>query len=213
MWHGFSTTHIDALCHEFHDGKFYNGFPVAENLLITGSKKVSVMTMKDGVFTRGVLLDIARQEGRYLQVGERVHVDDLERAEAAAGVKVGKGDVLVVRVGAYPRMAVEGIEPAFSPDFVRAGLDADCMPWLHEREVALFGGDCIERMPSGYPSLRMPLHQIAVIEMGMPLLDHLAVEELAAACEDLNRWEFALTFAPWRVRGGTGSAVNPTAIF
>ena len=26
--HGFATSHIDALCHIFHEGKLYNGYPI-----------------------------------------------------------------------------------------------------------------------------------------------------------------------------------------
>src|SRR6185503_13079665 len=97
--------------------------------LMTGAKRCSVHQMKDGIITRGVLLDVPRACGmRWLEVGERVHADDLERAEAFAGVKVRGGDAVIVRVGQYPRMAVEGIESPFAADFVRNGLDADCLP-------------------------------------------------------------------------------------
>jgi kynurenine formamidase len=212
--HGFATTHVDALGHEFHDGHFYNGFAVAEHMPMTGLRKCSVNVMRNGVATRGVFLDVAKALGRtWLDVGEYVHVEDLEKAEAMGRVRVEPGDVMIVRVGQYPRMEVEGIEAPFARNFVRNGLDADCLPWIRERGVSIFGGDCIERMPSGYPSVRMPLHQIGVVMMGLILLDHIAVEELSMRCEELGRWEFMFTFAPTRLRGGTGAAVNPIAIF
>lgn len=212
--HGYATTHIDALCHEHHLGKFYNGFDVAEHTKMSGIRKCSVHTMKDGVSTRAVLLDIARTQGRdWLDAGERVHVEDLEAAEAMAGVKVQPGDLLILRVGLYPRMEVEGIEDPWTLEYVRTGIDADCLPWLRERDVALFGGDCFERFPSGYSEFRMPLHIVGLVAMGMPLLDHIAVEEVSAHCAAAGRWEFFATFAPQRLRGGTGLAVNPIAIF
>ena len=113
--------------------------------------------------------------------------------------------MVIVRVGQYPRMALEGIENVAKRDFLRNGLDADCLPWLHEREVAVYAGDCIERMPSEYPSCRMPLHQIGVIAMGLPLLDNVAVEELAQVCAEEGRWEFLVTFAPLRLAAAPGA--------
>ena len=49
--------------------------------------------------------------------------------------------------------------------------------------------------------------------MGMPLLDNANFEELAAICAELGRWEFQLVIAPLVVEGGTGSPVNPIAVF
>jgi hypothetical protein len=49
--------------------------------------------------------------------------------------------------------------------------------------------------------------------MGLPLLDNANFEELAAACEELGRWEFQLVIGPLVVIGGTGSPVNPIAVF
>ena len=212
--HGFANTHVDALCHDFHDGCIYNGFKIDESLFITGAKRCAVDVMRDGIVTRGVLLDIPGTQGRdWLDVGERVYVSDLEAAEERAGVRVESGDMVIVRVGQYPRMAVEGMENPFAQGFVRNGLDADCVEWLHERQVAVYGGDCIERMPSEYPACSMPLHQIGIVQMGLILLDNVAVEDLASTCERIGRWEFMATFAPLRLRGGTGSAVNPIAVF
>jgi kynurenine formamidase len=49
--------------------------------------------------------------------------------------------------------------------------------------------------------------------MGVPLLDNLALAELATACNERRRYEFLLVVAPLRVAGGTGSPVNPIALF
>jgi kynurenine formamidase len=49
--------------------------------------------------------------------------------------------------------------------------------------------------------------------MGMPLVDNCDLEALAATCADLGRWEFQFVLAPLRVEGGSGSPVNPLAIF
>jgi kynurenine formamidase len=212
--HGYATTHIDALCHEWHHGTMYNGFSIAEHVRASGSRKCAVDMMRDGIVTRGVLLDIARSQGRpWLDVGERVHVEDLEQAEELEGVTVEPGDALILRVGQWPRMEREGIENPLAKDFLRNGIDADCLPWIRERGVAVYSGDCIERIPSGYPSTRMPLHQIGIAAMGLVLVDNLAVEGLSERCDELKRWEFLFMCSPLRLRHGTGTAVNPLAVF
>jgi hypothetical protein len=94
----------------------------------------------------------------------------------------------------------------------RAGLTARCLPWPHKREVAVYSGDCVEQMPSVYPSVPLPLHQIASAAMGLVLLDDPPLEELTAALRDIGRFEFLLACAPLPIPGGTGSPVNPLAV-
>jgi len=36
---------------------------------------------------------------------------------------------------------------------------------------------------------------------------------VAAACEERGRWEFLFVAAPLRIPGGTGSPLNPLAVF
>src|SRR5438045_2252723 len=64
--------------------------------------------LRDGIVTRGVLLDVAAQKGRWLDSGEGVLPEDLEAAEKAQGVRVEPGDVLLVRTGYYARRRAEG---------------------------------------------------------------------------------------------------------
>jgi kynurenine formamidase len=157
-----------------------------------------------------VLLDLPRSHDRaWLERGETVSVADLERAEAWAGVRVGTGDALVVRVGLDARERQLGPE-SFD---VRTGLGNDCIPWLQEREVGLFGGDCFDRLPSGDARYSHPLHSVGIARMGLVMVDHIAVEELAEACTDEGRWEFFFSIAALRIPKATGSPVNPLCIF
>jgi hypothetical protein len=58
--HGPGTTHLDSFAHMFFDGKMWNGY---SRDLVTkegGAAKVSILTMKTGILTRGVLYDIPR---------------------------------------------------------------------------------------------------------------------------------------------------------
>ncbi|MFB8267603.1 cyclase family protein [Streptomyces sp. NPDC055955] len=208
--HGFSVTHLDAICHSTWNGALYNGRSVEDVHRYDGLAFGSVHAMRDGIFTRGVLLDVARARGvDYLEPDHLITVDDLEAAEREGGVRVGSGDALFVRMGLSCWEAVHGPQ---SPDN-RSGLGAHCVEWLHERQVAVYGGDCVEFMP--YPSevIRMPLHHIGMPTMGLILLDWPEVEGLAAACERHRRWEFLLTVAPIRLPRATGAAVNPICVF
>jgi kynurenine formamidase len=208
--HGYEITHIDALGHVAMDGTAYNDRPFEEIVTRDGLLFASVLPMADGIVTRGVLLDIPRSQGRdWMDRGEEVTAADLARAAAWAHVIVGQGDALVVRTGLDARERVTG---PMGND-IRTGLGLDCLEWLYRREVSLFGGDCIEKLPSGDSAYSHPLHCVGLARMGLVLLDHIAVEELAAVCVEERRWEFFFAVAPLRIPKATGSTVNPLCIF
>ena len=54
---------------------------------------------------------------------------------------------------------------------------------------------------------------IALAAMGLILLDIPALEPLVELCNQTDRSDFLVTMAPLRIKGGTGSPVNPIAIF
>ncbi|MGI8926410.1 MAG: cyclase family protein, partial [Tepidiformaceae bacterium] len=99
------------------------------------------------------------------------------------------------------------------------GLHADVCPILKQYDAALLGWDQMDARPSGYrmfeepPRPGGPVHVLAIVYMGLPLLDNACLEPLAQACAEEGRWEFLLTVNPLNVRGGTGSPVNPVAVF
>ena len=49
--------------------------------------------------------------------------------------------------------------------------------------------------------------------MGIHLLDYLQFEDVVPVCEREGRWDFLFVAAPLRVRRGTGSPLNPIAVF
>ena len=57
------------------------------------------------------------------------------------------------------------------------------------------------------------MHVLTLTAIGVHLLDYLHLRRLAGACEEAGRWEFLFVAAPLRITGGTGSPLNPTAIF
>jgi hypothetical protein len=63
------------------------------------------------------------------------------------------------------------------------------------------------------PDVVEPIHQSMLIAMGVNLFDNCDLEVLAAACAQHKKWTFLLTANPLAVPAGTGSPVNPVAVF
>lgn len=208
-FHGMASSHIDALCHVFAQGRMYNGHP-ATDVKSTGARRNTIMAAKDGVVGRGVLLDVPKALGvDFVDPQHMVTVDELEQAERAHGVTIEKGDLLLIRLGRDVRRSKH-------PDQVVPGLHPRVAAWLHEHEVAVLGGDGVhDPIPPGqvHRDWAMPIHMLALAGMGLHLLDNLDLELLARVCAELGRWSFQLVLAPLRIEGGTGSPLNPIAIF
>ena len=211
--HGPGTTHLDAFAHIFFDGKMWNGYDVDGLVTLEGgAAKNSIMTVKDGLVTRGVLYDMPRLKGvPYLEPGTRITVADLEAWEARTGVKVGSGDAFLIRWGRWARQDALG---PFDTGREAAGLDNNVIPWLKARDVAIAGWETPGYMPQPEGDIsRLALHNFALTILGIQILDRADFQALATAAAARNRWEFMLTIAPLPIPNGTGSPVNPIAMF
>jgi kynurenine formamidase len=206
--HGLTTTHVDALSHMFVRGQMFGGRPASE-VRSDGARSNTIMSMADGVVGRGVLLDVPRALGvDFLDQGDAVTVADLEAAEAAEQVRVQPGDILLVAWGRDARRAARNAFDGMS------GLHPECLPWLHEREVAVLGSDGIsDPMPFlGIEDWPFPVHQIGITGIGLHLIDNMDLTRIAAACAAAGRWEFLFSMAPLRIAKGTGCPVNPVGV-
>lgn len=212
LFHGYQHTHMDALCHIFYQGKMYNGFSRRE-VTAKGAQKLAITNLKQGIFTRGILMDVAALKGvPYLELGAAIYPEDLEAWEKKAGIKVGAGDAVFIRTGRWARRAAKGawdVEKAGS-----AGLDASCARWLKQRDVALLGSDAAsDVLPSGIEGVTHPVHLLTLNAMGVHIFDNCDLEALGEASAKRKRWSFLLTAAPIPITGGTGSPLNPIATF
>jgi kynurenine formamidase len=208
-YHGVSTSHLDGLCHVFYKDKVYNGLDYREVATDDGCTRMDTTAMKHGLVTRAVLIDMPRLKGvPYLEPGTKLYQEDIEAWEEFAGVTLGSGDALLLRTGRWARRAATG------PTREMSGWDASVMPFLAERDIALMGADSVHEAPGSVPGLSVnPIHRFAIVSRGMNLLDNLDLEDAAETAARLSRWEFMIVVAPLRVPGGTGSPVNPVAIF
>lgn len=210
VFHGNTITHLDSLAHVFWGNRMYNNRPATLVSTSRGATRESIDVLRGGVVSRGVLLDVASLKGKpWLEPGEGVMPEDLEACEQKAGLRVEPGDILLVRTGHSAALAAGKL----SGDWSAPGLHASCLPFLHERGVALLASDApTDVAPSGYEQVIIPVHQVGLVAMGLWLLDNADLEELSTTCQELRRWEFLFTLAPLRLEGATGSPLNPIAL-
>ena len=210
-YHNEGHSHIDAFCHVAFDGFLFDGKP-EQSVTELGAQAGAIDVLKDGLVSRGVLLDVPRARGiRWIEPGEHVFREDLEAAERDQDVSVDVGDVLLVRTGHARRLAE--LEP-WDTRTAKSGLHPTTALFLAERRVAALGSDGNnDTAPSTTEGIGFPMHVLALNAMGVHLFDYLLLEDVARHCQAVGSWEFLFVAAPLRIVRGTGSPLNPTAIF
>ena len=213
VFHSVTITHIDSLAHVFWEGKMYNGRPAHLVSTSQGATVESIEVAKDSIVSRGVLVDVPMIRGiDWVERGEGVMPEDIESAEERCGFRVEEGDVLLIRTGNLRRRNVEG--PVNQQVVGASACQAACLPLFHQRGIAVMGSDTgNEVFPNGYSRVAIPIHQVGIVSMGLWILDNANLEDLAQACQQRNRWEFLISISPLRISNGTGSPVNPVAVF
>jgi kynurenine formamidase len=216
FYHGIASTHLDALCHTWDDHGMWNGRDPDQEITFDGATFGGVEHWRDGLITRGVLLDVPKHRGEpYVTLDKPVHGWELEDIAKAEGLTLEPGDAVVVYSG---REALQADHPGkyyqpsldiFSPE--RPGLHASCLPFLHDHDIAILVWDMMDFTPNGY-DLPWSVHG-SIFAYGVALLDNALLEPLAELCASEGRYEFMLTIAPLLVEGGTGSPANPIALF
>ena len=199
-FHGSTVSHLDALCHAHHEGKIYNGHALAEIFNENGCSQMGINGLAGGIVTRGVLLDIPRLKGLdALESGTHVYPEDIEAWERRTGVTVSSGDAIFLRTGRWKNDN-------------RSGYDITVAPWLKQRDVALIGSDGTQDVGQ-IPGTVLPFHKLVLVALGANIFDNMDLEALSETAVRINRWEFLLVAAPIPNPGGTGSPLNPLAIF
>ena len=210
-YHGLGHSHLDALCHVFHDGRMYNGR--AQSMVTAdGCQALSIVEPSEGFFTRGVLIDIVWLRGvSYLEPGTAILPDELDAWSAKTGVEISPGDVVLIRTGRWVRLHEKGPWNAYES---LAGLHASSVKWLKARDVSAVGIDGgVDVLPSGVEGQWAPVHKLLLVAMGTQVFENLDLKELSVEAKRHGRWDFLFTAAPLRVPGGTGSPLNPIAVF
>ena len=209
-YHGVVVTHLDALSHMWDRNGMWNGRDPAKEMDTSGVRFGDITAFGGGLITRGVLLDVPRHRGTaHVVAGEAVTGEELEAIAKARGVTIGSGDALLVHCGrdAFVRAG----HSYGSSTEARPGLDGSCARFIRDRDVSLLVWDMHDALPDA-EGHRWPVHGV-LYSYGVPLVDNAWLEPLAQACAEERRDEFMLVVLPLKVTRGTGSPVNPIALF
>ena len=194
-----SGTHIDALAHQAENLTLHGGIHVDEGVQTSvGFRELGIETMAP-IVARGVLIDVPRDEEGYA-----ISAEDLSEAARA---EVREGDVVLVRTG-WGRYWSDPQRYLKAP-----GVSAGGSRWLIERKVRAVGADnmafdVMSSTPDPELGVTLPGHILLLVRAGIPILENLNLEELAAA----KVGEFLFVCLPLKMRGATGSPVRPIAL-
>jgi kynurenine formamidase len=206
-----SGTEWDGLAHVFYDGKLYNGFD-ATTVDSNGAHKAGIDKTCSSYVSRGVLLDVAHfHHVDCLDPTHRIDGDELDAVAAAQGVRIESGDILLVRTGVLAHYAQTGRWDRYHGS--HPGLHHRAAVWLHDHEIAAIASDngSVEGIDKS-AGLAVPLHQLALRDMGLPLGETFNLEALAADCADDGVYECFLVAPALHITGAVGSPVNPLAM-
>ena len=211
-YHGYSHSHMDALCHILYKDQTYNGYARAVVNTDKGCTKLGIENLKQGLITRAILIDIPRLKGvPYLEPGTAIYQEDVEAWEKMAGVKIQSGDAILLRTGRWARR--EKVGP-WAVGRNAAGFHASIIPFIKQRGVAIVGSDdAAEVTPTLVQGVALPVHTLLITALGINILDNQDLETLSETCAKLKKWEFMLTINPMPITGGTGSPMNTIATF
>jgi kynurenine formamidase len=219
------STQWDGLGHIFDHGKAWNGRPAEKVVTSDGDLVTGIEHMAPHVAGRGVLLDVGRVVGTgagsranraesegELPDGFAITEEHLTATAEAHGVRVGRGDIVLVRTGQLARVRRDGWGdyaggPAPGLSFTTAG-------WLHRTEIAAIATDTwgFEVRPNEFEHAFQPLHQVVIPHIGLLVGEMWDLESLAEDCAADGVYEFWLTAAPLPITGAVGSPVNPIAV-
>ena len=210
LYHGVTVTHVDALCHVWDRNGMWNGRDPSKEIDTNGTRFADITAFSGGLITRGVLLDVPlHRRTSHVTTDRPVDGAELEAIARAQGVVIESGDALLVYSGreAFVRSATSygGATSA------RPGLHVSCAKFIRDRDVAVLGWDMHDAMPDK-DGLPWPVHGV-IFSYGVALLDNALLEPLAQACAEERRYEFMFMALPLKIARGTGSPVNPIALF
>jgi len=211
--HGLTMTHLDALCHVWDKNGMWEGMNPDEILTFDGATFGGVEAWSSGILTEGILLDVPKYRGvEYVDFDNPVHGWELERIAKQQNVEVKAGDALLVYSG---KEKYEQENGPYGGDMGAGkglpGLHASCLPYIRDNDISVLLWDMEDAHPNEY-DLAWTVHG-AIHSYGLAIVDGARLEELAEHCFNIERYKFMLMINPLIVNGGTGSPVNPVAVF
>lgn len=199
-------TQIDGFGHIGADRVHYNGVHAREFYRPDGVTKFGTESILPTA-TRGILLDMTKvYKTSPLAPGTAFNRAEIDAAAKAAGVVIGKGDVVLFHTG---WLATAKDDPArfiaTQPGLGREGAD-----YLASLGVVMIGADsaALEAIPFENPALPFIVHQRLLVTHGVHILENI---DTAALATD-NATEFLFVLGQPRFKGTVQAVVNPIAI-
>jgi len=199
-----TTTHMDALCHVYHEGKIYNGFAHDEFAPYSGAPRCGI-EKSGGIVARGVLVDVAAHKGvEWLEPGYVVTLEDVEGALAAQGSELREGDAVIVRTG-----WLEWFFANEEMSLVQPGIGLEVAEFFAAKDPVAVGADntAVEAQPFDREKF-LGCHVELLRNRGVHLVEHLKLDELSRE----QVYEFVFFVSPLLITGATASPVSPIAI-
>lgn len=206
-------TQWDGLAHGFDRGQMYNGYSM-ELVRSDGAKKNGIEKMSEVGVGRGVLLDVPLSQGKdWLEPGQSITAEMLDRCVDHQQTHVGVGDYVLVRTGHMAQCRKETGWGRYSGGDA-PGLALDTVHWLHERSVAAVATDTwgAEVRPNETPLVDQPWHIATIPNMGLLVGEIFDLDSLAQDCQQDGVYEFLFVGPPLPFTGAVGSPANPLAI-
>ena len=187
--------------------RYYNGFTQEQVGGAYGLKKLGIEHVKP-FFTRGILLDVlSLKGGERLDHGYVITMDDVIQTMRKQNIREPRdGDIVMFRTGHIKLwMKDNELYNKGCP-----GPGATVARWLAERKIACVGADswAVEAVPGENARRPFECHVIWVTMNGIHIIENQYLEELAKD----EVYEFAWSFTPLPLKGGTGSPGNSVAI-
>jgi kynurenine formamidase len=206
-------TQWDGLGHIMYDDTMWNGYD-CRNVTSAGAQKGGIEKTKDKMVGRGVLLDVARAMGKkWLPDGFAITNEILDYTEEKQGVKVKRGDYVLVHTGHIERCLTSKSWDGYSGGDA-PGFAFETVQWLHKKEIAGVATDTwgAEVRPNETEDTNQPWHWITIPIMGLTVGEIFYLTELAKDCAKDKRYEFLFVAPALPITGAVGSPVNPLAI-
>ena len=154
---------------------------------------VDQMPLED-FYTEAVCLDLS-----HIKPKTDISIDDLEKAEAAAGIEIMPRDTVLLYMAHYDRTFGT---PAFLTDW--PGLTKESTEWLGRKKILMFG---VEAPSPGRPGKHNFEVHLVCRDMGFTHM-----EGLANLGQVVGKGRFRFIGFPLKIRGGTGSPIRPVAV-
>jgi kynurenine formamidase len=213
------TTHIDALGHAWYSDQLYNG--KSSDTTVHGHDFVDIAQLGDvGIAGRGVLVDVGRFRGdsnHRLAPGNCVTLDDIKSTAKKQKLEIKKRDILMIRTGSMGRFYDEADKQNWNA-LTEPGLcySSALVKWIDDMEIPVIAADNLAvelaAQEINGSTMVIPLHGALIRDLGLVLTELYWLDDLADDSAEDGQYSFFFTAAPLKMKGGSGSPVNPMVI-